>query len=485
MSRSPDEQRLATMQRLAAEEFDVLVVGGGIVGSGVARDAAMRGMNVALIDRNDFSFGTSSRSSRLLHGGLRYLEQGRIGLVREASVEKKILHHIAPHLARPLGFVFPAYRPHSRPLWQLRIGVMFYDLLCRGGNFLPSQVLSVRETLAAAPGLNADQLSGAVRYADALTNDARLVLDTLRSAARHGAALANYAYFERAQRVGSHWRCAAGDSLTGTKFTVRARTIVNATGPWAQLIPDSSVRLRLSKGVHVVIHRRRLPVHDAVVLAEGRRILFVLPWGEHVILGTTDTDYHAPPEEVAVERSDIDYVVNVVNGAFPHVELNRGDIVSTWAGLRPLIAQPDGAPSDISRAHEIRESQPAWWDVTGGKLTTYRLMAEQTVDKLQKHLGRGSRCRTAQEPLLDQPTTFSGIEPPPLSFEAVEHYVRHEWAITLEDVMVRRSGWHYVTNGAMEPARQVAEWMGSMLCWTPERMQQELDAYARVGSIAA
>lgn len=485
MNSTPTEMRQRSLQQMTTEVSDVLIVGGGIVGSGIARDAAMRGLRVALVDRHDFSFGTSSRSSRLLHGGLRYLEQGRIGLVREASVEKKTLQRIAPHLARPLGFVFPAYRGRARPLWQLRLGVRLYDLLCREGNFLPSQSLSVDQTLAAAPGLNTDRLSGAVRYADALTNDARLVLDTLRSAESHGASLVNYTRYHTAHREDGIWQCHTEDLVAGRPIVIRARTIVNATGPWAQQIPDSSVRLRLSKGIHLVIPRARLPINDAVVLSEGRRILFVLPWGERVILGTTDTDYDAPPEEVMVHRQDIDYVLRVVNESFPRLHLTIHDMISCWAGLRPLVAKQDGSPSDISRAHEIRESRPGWWDVTGGKLTTYRLMAEQTVDRLQARLGQRTPCRTAEAPLLDQPSPYSGIEPPPISRAAVEHYVRHEWALTLEDVLVRRSGWHYILPPGSASAQEVAAWMAPLLDWTPERMRRELDAYRRVTCIAA
>lgn len=485
MNAIPTEIRQRNFQQMTTEIVDVLVVGGGIVGSGIARDAAMRGLRVALVDRHDFSFGTSSRSSRLLHGGLRYLEQGRVGLVREASVEKKTLQRIAPHLARPLGFVFPAYRGRGRPLWQLRLGVKVYDLLCRDGNFLPSQSLTADQTLAAAPGLCTERLSGAVRYADALTNDARLVLDTLRSAERHGASLLNYTRYYTAHREGGSWRCQVEDLIAGRPAVIQARTIVNATGPWAQQIPDSSVRLRLSKGIHVVIPRARLPVNDAVVLSEGRRILFVLPWGEHVILGTTDTDYEAPPEEVVVHRQDIDYVLGVVNASFPRLNLNVHDLISYWAGLRPLVAKQDGSPSDISRAHEIRESRPGWWDVTGGKLTTYRLMAEQAVDQLQARLGQRTRCPTAETPLLDQPSPYSGIEPPPISRAAVEHYVRNEWAMTLEDVMVRRSGWHYVLPTNSASVHEIAAWMAALLNWTPERMRRELDAYRRTTGIAA
>lgn len=477
---NPHTKRAAAFARLTEAPLDVLVVGGGIVGSGVARDAAMRGLRVGLVDQHDFAAGTSSRSSRLLHGGLRYLEQGRVGLVHEASVEKKTVHKIAPHLGEPLGFVFPAYKGEGRPLWQLRIGVKLYDLLCGGRNFEPSRGFSRAETLQMLPKLNAENLSGSVRYFDALTNDARLVLDTLRSAERHGATVLNYTRFQDSRRDGNDWICQIEDRATGRTFQARARTIVNATGPWADHVPHSAVKLRLSKGIHIVIDRKRLPIPSAVVITEGKRILFVLPWGERIIIGTTDTDYRGAPEDVAVDAVDVTYVLRTVREFFPQVALTEADIISSWAGVRPLIANPDGSPSDISRAHQIRCPEPAWWDIAGGKLTTYRLMAEQAVDQIVKHLGRqAAPCRTAAEPLLrpEDTTPYSGILPAPFSRDAVEHYVRNEWARRLEDVLVRRSGWHYYERWSMASIEQVADWMAEVTDWSPAQRRAEIDAF--------
>ena len=455
--------RTTTLLRFADETFDLLIVGGGIVGAGVARDAAQRGLKVALVDRHDFAFGTSSRSSRLLHGGLRYLEQGHLRLVREASREKKILRDIAPNLGDPLGFVFPAYQRNGRPLWQLKIGVKLYDLLCGGKNFGPSRGLSQPETLGLLPGLDQNGLLGAVQYYDALTNDARLVIDTLRSAAEHGAAVCNYVRFETAKREAA-WTCALRDELTGKSLTLRATAIVNATGPWAQQIEHSQVKLRLSKGIHVVMDGQRLGVSAPLVLAEGNRILFVIPWGRRVIIGTTDTDYSGRPEDVAVDASDITYVLNAVNTSFPTLRLTEADVISTWAGVRPLIADPNGAPSDISRAHEIHTPEPGWWDVAGGKLTTYRLMAEHTVDQLCRYLGRrDSTCRTAETPLLSpEERRFSSVVPTEITREAVEHFVTREWALTLSDVMVRRSSWQFYHRDAEQRTQEVAAWMSEL-----------------------
>jgi glycerol-3-phosphate dehydrogenase len=268
---------------------------------------------------------------------------------------------------------------------------------------------------------------------------------------------------------------------------VRARTIVNCTGPWADRVPHSAVKLRLTKGIHIVIDRTRLPVPSAVVITEGKRILFVLPWGERVIIGTTDTDYRGDPEDVGVESQDIDYLSRTVARFFPSVRVTEAELVSSWAGVRPLIANPDGSPSDISRAHQIRCPEPAWWDVAGGKLTTYRLMSEQTVDQIVRHLGaKAQPCRTAAEPLLnaDQVTPFSGILPGPRSREAVEHYVKHEWALRLEDVLLRRSGWHYYHRTSESFVEQVAGWMASAAGWSPAKLRSEVEAFRASAAFA-
>lgn len=454
--------RSSSLQGLTGGPLDLLVVGGGIVGAGVARDAALRGLRTGLVEQHDFAEGTSSRSTRLLHGGLRYLAQGNVGLVREASIEKKTIHRIAPHLAQPLAFIFPAFTGNGTPLWQLRIGVKIYDLLCGGGNFEPSRGLSLAETKRLLPALRTEGLRGAVRYFDALTNDARLVIDTLRSARRAGGAVLNYARLEEARRAGSEWRTTVRDILTGTSHEVRTRAIVNATGPWSDGLPHSAVKLRLTKGIHLVVDQARLPVPDAVVVTEGKRILFAIPWAGRVVLGTTDTDYRGLPEDVAVEPADTTYVLRAVNTWFPGAALKESDVISSWAGLRPLVANPDGTPSDISRAHEIRRPEAGWWDITGGKLTTYRLMAEQAVNEVARELGAAvPPSRTAREPLLPaaEVTPYSGVAPAPFTRNAVRHYVENEWAVRPDDVLVRRGGWVYHDGPDDVRREQVTRWM--------------------------
>jgi glycerol-3-phosphate dehydrogenase len=483
------QQREAALRSLTEKPLDVLVVGGGIVGAGIARDAAMRGLKVGLVEQHDFSFGTSSRSSRLLHGGLRYLAQGRVGLVREASVEKKIIHRIAPHLTEPLPFIFPTYRGNKNwVLWQLKIGVKVYDLLCSGRNLGRSTWLGKSAVLQKVPGLTGAGLKGAVRYYDGFTNDARLTIDTLRSAEHAGAALLNYCKFLSAARHRpDEWQCAVEDRLAGGRLNLSARTVVNATGPWADGLLRSRVKLRLTKGIHLVVERARVPVPETVVMTEDKRILFAIPWGERTILGTTDTDYDGPLDDVRVDGADVQYVLRVTNQFFPSARLAPQDVVGAWAGLRPLVADPNGRPSDISRSHEILSPEPGWWDVTGGKLTTYRLMAEQTVDHLVRWLVRGRAigqriqpCRTAEEPLLPPAETenVSGILPPERSRRVVEHYCANEWAVHLDDVMLRRAGWHYYHRDAAQTARWVAEQMGELLGWSNEQRAAEIGRYS-------
>jgi glycerol-3-phosphate dehydrogenase len=279
------------------------------------------------------------------------------------------------------------------------------------------------------------------------------------------------------------------DLRTASLLVVKARSVVNATGPWSDKMPNSETSLRLTKGVHLVIDRSRLPMEDAVVLAEGSRILFVIPWGERVILGTTDTDYRGPLENPSCDAEDVSYVLQVVNEAFPTAKLTPNDLVSTWSGLRPLVADKNGNPSDISRRHKIAMSHAGWWDVTGGKLTTYRLMGEETVDAIVRFLGvSAGPCRTATIPLLEHgpqgenghAESFSGILPPPVSAAAVSRYCRVEAARHLDDVMIRRSSWRHYHHNHLELAANVARWMAAELGWTDAETETELQRYRRL-----
>lgn len=486
------DDRKCAFAQLQDEVYDLLVIGGGIVGAGVARDAAMRGFKAALVEKNDFASGTSGRSTRLLHGGIRYLAQGRVGLVREASVEKTVVHGIAPALSQPLAFIFPTRKNSDWSRWKLAIGVKIYDWLCGKANLGKSSTCSRVEALKLLPQLDPDGLTGAVRYYDALTNDARLVIDTLRSAANHGACLANYVRFVNAEFVGSPsgqagakhgtWECIAEDSQTHQQTKILAKAVVNAAGPWSHEIPNSKTSLRLTKGVHIVIDASRLPLPDAVVVTEGDRILFAIPWGERVILGTTDTDYRGPIGSPQCDPEDTQYVLDAANQSFPTANLRREDVVSMWAGLRPLVADSRGNPSDISRRHKVEMSNPGWWDVTGGKLTTYRLMAEETIDAVAKHLNASTvQCRTAKERLLPESNenAVSGILPPPVTQEVVDQCCKREWAVHLDDLMIRRTSWHYYHTDRLAIAETVVDWMADFFQWTDDTRNCELENYSK------
>jgi len=469
-----------SIEQLSTGRFDVLVIGGGIVGAGIARDASQRGLSVALVEQYDFAFGTSSRSSRLLHGGIRYLGQGRLGLVREASREKKRVADLVPHLVEPMPFLFPTFRGGRWPRWQLGVGVKLYDLLCGGTNFGPSRTLSRNEMRTLLPSLTTPELTGGVRYFDAQTHDARLVIDNLRAAARDGATVSNYAQFTGAAKDGNGWRSSVLDTLTNTNFEIRSTVIVNSAGPWSDRIPGSGTRLRPTKGVHLVVNREKLPVPDAVVMTEGKRILFAIPWGERTYLGTTDTDYDGPLETPDCTDEDTDYILNVVNGYFRDAALAHEDVLSAWSGLRPLVAKRGGNPSDISRKHEIRMKLPNWWDITGGKLTTYRLMAEQAVDKLA-HRARLSckPCRSGSTELCEGLPTerISSVYPPPVTQAAVQHYCRHEWVRHLDDIMTRRTSWRHYVDEPDATAGTVAGWMADEFGWDGSRKEEEIREY--------
>ena len=462
-------------------DFDLLIIGGGIVGAGIARDAALRGIKTLLVEQSDFASGTSSRSSRLLHGGIRYLAQGKIPLVFEAGHEKSILFQIAPHLAEPLPFLFPTYKKTAWPKWKMALGVRIYDVLCGKNNKGKSSTLSKENLKTLLPKLDFTQSTGGVRYFDGLTNDSRLVIDTLSSASRNGAEIHNYTQFLDAEKKDTNWICELKELSSGKKRTISCRGIINATGVWSPTIKQSNVSLCPTKGVHLVIDRTRLSTPSAVVLTEKDRILFLIPWGDRTILGTTDTIYSGDLDHPTCDASDLKYILNQINKYFPSIKLQSTDVLSSWAGLRPLIADSHGNPSDISRKHEITMPQAGWWDVTGGKLTTYRLIAEQTIDSFVKKMKISTPdCSTAKIPLISgrpKETTYSGCYPPKVTREIVEYYVTNEWVSHLDDLMCRRTSWCHYLKDPLNIAKSVASWMSELMNWSEEKKEKEILRY--------
>ena len=526
----------ASLEQLSAHPADLLVVGGGINGAGIARDAAMRGLRTILVEQNDLGSGTSSRSSRLIHGGLRYLEQGEFGLVLEANRERRILRRIAPHLVWPLPFVFPVHEGDRISRWQLAAGMLLYDILALFRNVRPHRLLGKRGMLEAEPMLRDRGLLGGARYYDAQCDDARLVIATARSAAHHGALVANYMAVTGLDRTaGRVVGAQLEDRLTGERGVVRASVVINATGPWADRVrrlEDAGAEPLLlpTKGVHVLVDRSRLDNREAIAFTSpiDGRVMFVLPWGNLSYIGTTDSDTDEPPDQLSVTDDDIVYLLRSANARFPSARLSVEDVRATWAGLRPLLADQGQSASSRSREHALVKGSGGMLTVVGGKLTTYRSMAAEVVDLAMRELRhrdgrqRHAEARTDEDPLpggetadlsqfrdrgldLGIPpasvdhllrhygTEAAGIfnlagadrrllrplvEPHPAIEAEVIHAVRRELAQTVEDVLVRRFHLYYEhpDHGA-SVAHRVAELMSEELGWDPPRIQEEAERY--------
>lgn len=398
--------RPGLLDRMADDPLDVLVVGAGITGAGIALDAAARGYRVGVVERDDVASGTSSKSSKLVHGGLRYLASGDVAMVLEGVRERERLRRLAPHLVRPLGFVIPT--DSLLDVWMLRAGLLAYDTMALGRDARPHRRLTHQEVLLEAPGLARGAGHGGFRYDDAQTDDARLTLAIVQAARDHGALVVPHAEVVAVEpRVGAAPAVAhLHDRLDDRDVAVRARWVVGAGGVWADRIGDvphgtHAPALRPAKGVHLAFHRRDLAVNRAVVVPsvrdDGRR-LFLIPWGEQVYLGTTDDahgDVDGPP---SVSADDAAYLLDAVNTAFA-TDLRVEDAVGAWAGWRPLVDAGNGRTADLSRRHLVHRPADGVVTVTGGKLTTQRQMAEDVVDVLVEGDGLHRRCRTARIPL--------------------------------------------------------------------------------------
>ena len=513
--------RAANLARMRSEAFDLLVVGGGIVGAGIARDAAMRGLKTALVDRGDFASGTSGKTSRLVHGGLRYLKSFKIGLVRQAVRERDRLIRGSPSLVRPLAFTIPTYEGRGMGPLTLRFGLWVYDFLSRDKVLPKRRWLTPAKVGEREPGLGDAGLRGGGLYHDALTNDARLVLAVLRSAAEGGAVVANHAEVIEVLRDGGRVSGARiRDRITQDGFELRASVVVNATGVWLDRLrtkADPAPTLRPTKGIHVFLPRKKVGNREAVVLNARRdgRMLFVLPWGPLTLVGTTDTDFGGDPDRVVPTSDDVAYLLEAVNDAFPDAEVHPSDVVSAYAGLRPLIQEGETTEeSDISRKHEIFEDPDGLLSVAGGKLTTHRAMAEEVVDRVCARLGRAIACSTADaglgpeaatadelralgieetaaqflssrhpaadvRPWLGKPSAEDRIVPGlPFLWIEVSIAVESEMAQHLEDVMVRRLGlFHESADQGLGVAAAVAERMGTHLGWDAARQESEIRLY--------
>ena len=394
---------------LADGPFDLLVLGGGITGAGVALDAASRGLRVALIDKGDFAGGTSSASSKLIHGGLRYLEQADFGLVFEALQERRRLLRNAPHLVRPLRFVIPFFAGTRVPPWRWRLGLTLYDALAGRHNLRRSRSRGTAELLREFPALQPASLRGGAEYWDAQMDDARLCIEVVQTAFRHGAIVANYVEATSFESLNAAFTgVRALDHVGGGTFSIRARQVVNAAGPWVDGVrglagEKDSPMLRPTKGVHIIAPYCGLNAAFLLLHPADERVLFVIPWMGKTLIGTTDTLAEGPADELVVSPAEIRYLLDAYNHYFSPA-LGPAEVLGTFAGLRPLARARPGQPSALSREFRLVESSAGLLSIVGGKYTTYRAMAEAAVDAVCRRLGMRRRCVTQDLPLDGTPS---------------------------------------------------------------------------------
>ena len=484
---------------LEGRRFDVLVIGGGITGAGVARDAAMRGLDVALVEKNDFASGTSSRSSRLVHGGIRYLEYAQVGMVRESVRERETLLRIAPHLVHPLEFTWPVYRKARISRTRLRFGLAVYNVLAGKVSF--PRIESRVALLDREPLLKSDGLHGGAVYTDAATDDSRLTLANILAAQDAGAIVVNHAEAMRPiSRDRDHWCVKVHDAALNADFDVRANVIVNATGPWRLNLerrwPQHRAQRRGSKGVHIALPQAAIGNHGALTILspDDGRVMFILPAGQFTIVGTTDRWTNETPEEVRASTDDIRYLLRAANAYYPEAHLTEGDVVSAWAGIRPLAEwDPDKSPSEFSREHRINRNGAGMITVSGGKLTTYRAMAEEIVNAVEHELGRkptkcmtgvtdlpgGERSGAVAEMINADSATGACVVPGlPYTIADLRYSIEHEMALTLSDLLMRRTRIAFETpdHGA-SVAPGVADAVAGVANWDKHQRSAQIDAY--------
>ncbi|MCV7208174.1 glycerol-3-phosphate dehydrogenase/oxidase [Mycolicibacterium canariasense] len=418
------DQRATAWQRLGSEQFDVVVIGGGVVGSGAALDAATRGLRVALVEARDFASGTSSRSSKMFHGGLRYLEQLEFGLVREALHERELsLTTLAPHLVKPLPFLFPL----TKRLWErpyVAAGIFLYDQLGGAKSVPPQKHLLKAGALRLAPGLKRSSLIGGIRYYDTVVDDARHTMTVARTAAHYGAVVRTSTQVVALLREGDRVTgVKVRDSENGAVTEVRGHVVVNATGVWTDEIQALAkergrFRVRASKGVHIVVPRDRVVSEVAIILRTEKSVLFVIPWGTHWIIGTTDTDWNLDLAHPAATKADIDYILGHVNTVLA-TPLTHDDIDGVYAGLRPLLAGESEETSKLSREHAVAVPSPGLVAIAGGKYTTYRVMGADAIDAAAEFVPtRVAPSITEKVPLMGADGYFALVN-------QTEHVGRH------------------------------------------------------------
>ena len=387
--------RIECIEKLVSGSFDVLIIGGGITGAGIALDAAARGLRTALIEKNDFAWGTSSRSTKLIHGGLRYLKQLEFGLVKEVGSERAIVHKLAPHLVVAEKMLLPLKEGRGFGTLLTSFGLKLYDWLAGVKEADQRKMLTRQQTLRHEPLLKPDGIKGGGLYAEYRTDDARLTLEIIKTAISYGAVISNYVEANAFQYTNEKVSgVTVTDQLTKRSFPIQANQIVNATGPWVDQLREkdkskTGKTLHLTKGVHIVVPRAKLPVQQSIYFdVPDGRMIFAIPRGRITYIGTTDTDYVQDIDHVITTQEDANYLIEAVNDSFPAVQLSLADVESSWAGLRPLIHEEGKSASELSRKDEIFVSHSGLLSIAGGKLTGYRKMAERVVDMLAERSER-------------------------------------------------------------------------------------------------
>jgi len=441
--------RNSQIQQLKSETFDLVVIGGGATGTGIALDASSRGLKTALVEKRDFASGTSSKSTKLIHGGLRYLKQLDIALVRETGTERAVVHKLAPHLVLPEKMLMPLIKGGTYGKWATSFGLWVYDILAGVSGDDKRKMLSRKKTLELEPLLGKDGLKGGGYYAEYRTDDARLTIELIKTAASYGTIALNYCKvtnFEYSDKNVSGVLCK--DQLTGENFVIKAKNVVSAGGPWVDKIrkKDGKVegkRLHLTKGVHIVFPHEKFPLkHTTYFDAPDGRMIFAIPRGRVTYVGTTDTTYKASLNRVVSTKEDAKYLLGVTSRVFPDITLKESDIISNWAGLRPLIHEDGKSPSELSRKDEIFISDNGLISIAGGKLTGYRKMGQRIVDIVIKRMEKATRkefakCFTKKIPLTKNPLANA---------KAVQNYIQSLEKIVLEKGLEKYHAWYLVTN---------------------------------------
>lgn len=441
--------RKGTIQKVSQETFDLVVIGGGITGGGIALDAASRGMKVALLEKGDFASGTSSKSTKLIHGGLRYLKQFDFWLVKEVGSERAIVHKLAPHLVLPEKMLLPLIEGGSYGKWLTSIGLKVYDILAQVTGDDKRQMLEKKEALKLEPLLPKKILNGAGYYAEYRTDDSRLTVENIKTSLQYGAKALNYAkvtdfIYENEQVAGVK----VEDGVTGNEFIIKSKYVISAAGPWVDELRSvnnskKGKRLHLTKGVHLVFPREKLPVKQSVYFdVPDGRMMFAIPRGKITYVGTTDTNFNLDKDNIKTDLADAIYLISAVNNMFPNINLEMEDIISSWAGLRPLIHEEGKSASELSRKDEIFTSDTGLFSIAGGKLTGYRKMAERVVNRITKKMEEEDgikipECTTDKIPLCG--SDFK-------KYKHVKKYIEEIFNRIKEDGFTEYDAWYLVTN---------------------------------------